>query len=831
MKTKFPWLLLLIVILLAGITQPARADGIIISPPCPIEDCPPPPCFELPCPPFPPRPIEQLDIRYHHVTVSIEDQIAITRVDQVFYNPNSWKIEGTYVFPLPLDAVVTNFTLWVDGQPVQGQVLDAEAARKYYEDTVRELRDPALLEYIGRGAVKASVFPIEPEGERRIQLEYSQALTAENGLVQYTYPLNTEKFSRVPLEDVQIRVEIEGRQAIRAVYSPTHPVDITRGTQTSALVVYEAKNTRPDSDFSLYYSIGESEAFHLFSYRNPSDPSDPDGFFMLMLAPKPGVEQGDAQIAKDVLLVLDRSGSMDGEKFQQAQAALRYILQQLNEEDRFYLQTFSSGVETYANGLRASSEVNEALAWVDRLQAEGSTDINRALLEAAAVADSERPTYLIFLTDGLPTEGEVDRADILDNFAKAAPVNLRTFAFGVGYDVDTFLLDTLTQDHQGRSTYVRPGEALDESLSAFYEKIRMPVLTDVSLDFGALATYDMYPSPLPDLFSGSQVIVVGRYREGGTQNVTLHGDVNGEPQTFRFAGQTFVEDSQGSTGVVETLPRLWATRKVGALLNRIRLQGPDEETVQQIVKLSIRYGIVTPYTSYLVGEDMPLGADAQEKIAEQAYNQAQAVPMQASGAAAVDRAAEEGKMLAADVAPAVEQPELSGGAESVEPGAGQAAQLRVIGARTFLLQGGRWIDTTFDPQKMRAEQIVFLSEEYFQILAEKPELAAAFALGDQVTVVLNGQAYTVVLEEGESISVEPSATSTSAAEETGEPAPMQQSTVTAPAQRGATLPAADVIPQPAGEAAPGAANPCLGGMLLPGAALILYWVLRRQGKV
>ncbi|RPJ49207.1 MAG: hypothetical protein EHM21_07265, partial [Chloroflexi bacterium] len=333
MKVKWPWTLVILLMFMFGSFFPVQADGIIIPPICPEPGCPPPPCPGPDCPPFPPRPMQQLDIRYHHVTVTIQDQLAVTHVDQVFYNPNEWEIEGTYVFPLPLDAVVSNFTLWVDGKPVRGEVLNAEQARQYYEDTVRNLRDPALLEYEGRGAVRASIFPIPPRGERRIELEYTQALTAENGLVRYIYPLNTEKFSTQPLEDVSIRVEIRDGQAIRAVYSPSHPIGVDRKNDQHVVVGYEEKNIRPDSDFSLFYSLGESEAFHLFSYRNPADPTDPDGFFMLLLAPKPGIPS--ERVAKDVLLVLDRSGSMDGEKFQQAQAALRYILKKLNPEDRF----------------------------------------------------------------------------------------------------------------------------------------------------------------------------------------------------------------------------------------------------------------------------------------------------------------------------------------------------------------------------------------------------------------------------------------------------------------------------------------------------------------
>jgi Ca-activated chloride channel family protein len=738
MDRRFGLALILVIFALAGLVGPAQADGIIIPEPCRGDLCPPPmpPCVPgKSCPPLP-HPIAQLAVKYHRVTVKIDRQVAVTHVDQVFYNPNTWAVEGTYTFPLPAEAAVSQFTLWVDGKPVEGKVLNAQEARQYYEETVRQQKDPALLEYIGRGAVQARVFPIPSKGERRIELEYSQVLSAENGLVRYVYPLNTEKFSSAPLDSVSVSVEIRSDQPLRAIYSPSHPVGVNRKDSNNASVGWEATKVRPDQDFTLYYSIGESQALHLLSYRDPKDPLDPDGFFLLLLAPRPTPLED--LIAKDVIVVLDRSGSMEGEKFRQAQTALRYILQHLNPGDRFGLETFSTSVEPYARGLRPSDEANEATAWVDRLSAAGSTDINRALLEALAMADKERPTYLIFLTDGLPTMGETKRENIIKNFTAAAPKNVRLFAFGVGYDVDTFLLDTLSQQQHGLSSYVRPGEKLDEIVSGFYEKISTPVLTDLSLDFGKLNVSDLYPSPLPDLFVGSQVVVVGRYRQGATIDLTLKGTINGQVQTFSFPGQVFAEDTRGAGAELASLPRLWATRKIGYLLNLIRLKGTDKETIDQIVKLSIRYGIVTPYTSYLVTEPMPLGAANQERVANDAYKSAQSAPTAAaSGRGAVDRSAEQGALSQAQQAAPLPQ----------QTGAGQNTIL-TVGARTFVLNQEVWTDTAYDPQKMPTIQVAFLSPDYFRLSQSRTDVAAALALGSRVIVVVDGSAYEVIPENG-----------------------------------------------------------------------------------
>ena len=719
MKRRLLFVFLIIMGASMLVNNPAKADGIIIPDPPICDRCPIP------------SPMSQLVIRYHHVTVEIENQIATTHVDQVFYNPNDWAVEGDYVFPIPVDAVVSDFILWIDGEPVQGEILDADQARRIYEDIVSNLRDPALLEYADMGALRARVFPIPPMGERRIELEYSQALTADNGLVRYLYPLSTEKFSMEPLEDVSITVNIRSRQPIRAVYSPSHPTSIFRENDFNILAGYEEQDVLPDKDFTLFYSIGETEAFHLLTYRDPTDLDDPDGFFLLLLAPS--IQSSLRAVPKDVLLVLDRSGSMDGEKFIQAQDAARFILNHLNPNDRFNLITFSTGAEVYASKLRPASEADEALSWVDHLHAEGSTDINRALLEAAYMVDQERPTYLIFLTDGLPTVGEVDSQRILDNLEGSAPNNLSLFAFGVGYDVDTYLLDSLAQAHHGSSTYVVPGEQLDEILSTFYSKISAPVLTDLHLDFGDLIVSDIYPHPLPDLFVGSQIVIVGRYRDGGTTDVQLSGLVNGHTKTFTYQDQVFDIQSSVRGGSLTSLPRLWATRKVGYLLQQIRLSGPNKEVIDDIVRLSIRYGIVTPYTSYLVTEPLPLGAAEQERIADEEFKQfSEEAELPSFGRQAVEQAEGQSSLANSDTA-------VSGPVEAV-------GKVRVIGSHTFVYFDGIWTDTMFDPEQMETMKIAFLSDDYFTLARTRSELADAFALGIKVIVVFGDVAYEVVDE-------------------------------------------------------------------------------------
>jgi Ca-activated chloride channel family protein len=708
---------LLLLSLLAVPAIPVLADGIIIPEPPPNR-----PIVDVP----------YLTIKYHHVTVTIEDQVATTHVDQVFVNEARYEIEGTYLFPLPEEAAISDFSMWVDGQKMEGQVLKRDEARRIYEDIVRRRRDPALLEYVGRDAFQASIYPIPPGGERRIEIEYSQILPMDNGLVEYSYPLNTEKFSPRPLEDVVVNVTVHSNEPLKAIYSPSHSVDVERNGDYDATVGYEESNVRPDRDFVLYYTVSPDDVgLNLLSYKPDSGS---DGFFLLLAAPKVAIETQQV-IAKDVILVLDVSGSMRGDKIAQAKEALNFVLDNLNAEDRFNIIAFSTSTSPYAHSLVAADERGEARDFVDRLEAGGSTDINRALLEALAMAETDRPTILIFLTDGLPTVGEMNVDRIIGNVGDAAADNVRIFPFGVGYDVNTTLLDTIAQNQRGASGYVRPEEAIDEKVSAFYAKVSTPLLANVSIDFGGIDVTDVYPYPLPDLFAGTQLVVVGRYRDGGETTLSLGGEVNGNPQNFGYSGVRF-----SSGGGDEFIARLWATRKIGYLLQQIRLHGEEGELVNEIVDLSIRYGIITPYTSFLVEEtDRALSEAGRQGIAQEVQA---AAPADASGGAAVERSVGE-KALSGAEAPAA--PTLLPGVENAatDQYGNQISPVQYVGDRTFVLNDGVWTDTTFDPDRMEPVPVSFGSDDYFALLAAHPEWGRYLALGDHVIVVLDGAAYEV----------------------------------------------------------------------------------------
>ncbi len=764
MKQRFavPLLLLFFALLLAW--RPAGAQGEPIEPPI---WTPEPPSWN----------VDGLRIAYQRVNVTIEQQVATTRIEQLFVNPNDWMLEGVYLFPLPPGAAVSRLTMWVDGQAIEARILDATEARAIYDEIVRQLRDPALLEYVGAGAIQANVFPIPARAERKIEIEYSHILTADNGLLHYVYAQSGHLYTSAPLESQSIRVEIRAQQEIRAVYSPSHSVAISREDPFRAVAGYEAGNVSPRQDFELYYSVAHEEiGLNVLSYRQPGE----DGYFLLLAAPAIDVDP-DQIVARDVIVVLDTSGSMQGQKMAQAKDAAHYILSHLNAEDRFNIVAFSTGVRAYAPTLSSAAGAADARSFVDRLEASGGTNISLALLEALQQGDPERPLTVLFLTDGLATEGIVETPLLLDAVAAAAPDSARIFSFGVGDDVDTLLLGSLSENHRGAATYVRTEQAIDEAVSSFYAKVSTPLLSNVTLQVDGVIVEQLYPERITDLFAGSQLIVTGRYRQGGAARVTLSGEVNGELRTFHYDDISFRDD-----GGDAFIPRLWATRAIGRLLQQIRLNGESEELVRSVVDLSVRYGIITPYTSFLIEEEDIFTQSGRDDLATEAMAPPGA-PVEFSGAAAVDQARAAGELAEAE-APAALPTALSTGADAgVDAGTIVAA-----GAKSFVYRDGVWIDTAYDPGAHTPRQVGFASEVYFELLSAAPELASYLAIGPRVLVVHQGQAYEIVEGEGEATSELPPATDGG---DPATPAP-QQASPAAPDPAARAMPCAAVLLAP-----------------------------------
>ncbi len=565
----------LLVLLLASLAAPPRAlaDGfIIILPPRPPEPWPRP----MPIPVPPPRPVFfPLAVKYHRVAVSIQAQLATTEIDQVFYNPNPADLEGTYIFPLPEDATVSKFSLFMNGTEVEAELLDAAKARQIYENIVRQMKDPALLEYAGRGMFKARVYPIPARGDARVKLSYQQVLRADAGLCEYRYPLNTEKFSSAPLEEARVEVTVAGAAGspIGNVFSPSHPVTVERRPDGGAKASWSARNTLPERDFVLFFQKAEADRdldVSVLTHRSLGE----DGTFLMLLAPPTSLTQTEV-MPKDVVFVLDTSGSMAGEKMEQAKEALKYCVRSLDARDRFAVIDFATEVRGFKEGMLPATKesVAAAVEYIAEMRARGGTDIHGALMQALALkGEAGRPFQVVFLTDGAPTIGVTAPADIEKAIKAAREARpdkdaVRLFVFGVGTDLNVGLLDRLAEQNRGAREYAAPGESIELKVSRFFDKVAAPVFSDVKIEVPGLEAYDIYPRPMPDLFRGGEVAVVGRFRGEGAKVVKLSGKLQGK------AVEVIAKVAFPAEAKAPFLPRAFAVRKIAFLLDQIRLHG------------------------------------------------------------------------------------------------------------------------------------------------------------------------------------------------------------------------------------------------------------------
>ncbi|MDB5300819.1 MAG: vault protein inter-alpha-trypsin protein, partial [Phycisphaerales bacterium] len=386
-----------------------------------------------------------LEVVYHHVNVEINDQVATTSVDQEFFNPNRGDLEGTYIFPLPAGAHIDKFSMDINGKMMDAELLPADKARALYEEIVRKYRDPALLEYMGRDAFKVRIFPIQANSRKKVKLQYTQLLTADSGLVEYAYPMNTEKFSARPLAEVSVKITLSSKDPLKTIYSPSNTVEIKRDGDRRAVVGWEQKNVRPDQDFKLIFSRSkQAVGVDLLTYRASGE----DGYFLLLASP--GLESPKGAIQKkDICFILDTSGSMAGPKIEQAKKALSFCVNNLNEGDRFEVIRFSTECEPLFGELKNAGKENvaKALSFVKDLKAIGGTAISDALHQAMGMKrDASRPYVVVFLTDGQPTIGETSEDAIVAKADKESHGDTRVFCFGIGTDVNTHLLDRIAAD-------------------------------------------------------------------------------------------------------------------------------------------------------------------------------------------------------------------------------------------------------------------------------------------------------------------------------------------------------------------------------------------------
>ncbi|HYL20813.1 MAG TPA: VIT domain-containing protein [Gemmatimonadales bacterium] len=677
--------------------------------------------------PLPPSPMPRggiVKIR-SAVQVAVTGRVARVSVEEWFRNDGALLDEASYLYPLPGEATFSDFSLWQGDRELKGEPMDAAQARSIYEEIVRRKRDPALIELAGHGLVRARVFPIAAGETRKITLRYTQMLDRIGDAWRFRYVAGAGPGAAAPRG---FRIAVDSASRFGDPYSPTHRVTSRHDGDRLEIALAD---TTARGDFELFLPLARGlVGISLVT----NQPVGEDGVFMLLLAPGAGATAMPS-VSRDLVAVLDVSGSMSGEKLDQARAALVQLLGGLRAGDRFRVISFGSGVRRYATGWTpaVADSVRAAQDWVRRLDTDGGTNIAGALAEAFAEPPREGALgVIVFLTDGLPTVGETDPERIA-NQAERGRGPFRVFAFGIGYDVNTYLLDRLTEQARGVTAYIQPGGDIEQAVGALAAKVSTPVLTDVALRADGVELYDLQPQSLPDLFAGDELVVFGRYRgEGrGERSVTVTGRRNGREERFTTTAR-FGDEEQGG----EYLQQLWAARKAGALSREIRLHGANPEIVNELKRLALRYGILTEYTSYLVQEPNAIVVRGMSNTPPAPAPQDQA------GADAVRRSRAEKAMSGSLQLDAVV---VTGAGEASKRGAANENRTVRVGGRMFVWRDSTWTDIAHG-DSLEVVRVAPFSDAYFVLLRALPELRQAATL--EPAVLVAGRRVSIKIDAG-----------------------------------------------------------------------------------
>jgi len=627
------------------------------------------------------------------------------------------------------------------------ELLPREEARRIYDEIVSRLKDPAILEFAGLGAVKTGVFPVPAGQTVRLRLVYEELLTSEGERVDYLLP-RTQAINK---DAPPWRIEVDWREksGIRTLYSPSHPVSVERQAGRRVSFQLEGRINPGPLQVSILKRRSREAVASFLSHPETDD----EGYFLILLSP-PERDEAAPRLKREVTLVMDRSGSMAGQKLKQVRAAARQIVGGLEDGERLNLITYNEAVEKFSTEPVALDEKarSQAHQFLNHVRVSGGTNIDAAL--QAALSQETAPGFLpmvLFLTDGLPTIGETSEKTIRETAARKNRCERRIFTFGVGVDVNTPLLSRLADDSRAVPTFVLPGEDVEVKVAQVFRRLSGPVLASPKLQLkGAPGRVtDMLPSELPDFFNQDQVVLAGRYFGAEPMNFVLTGNDGREEKRYQFSFQPSRRRNS------DFVPRIWATRKIAVLTEALRdfgadssLQGlsgtrprPDDprvrELVDEIVRLSTEHGILTEYTAFLAREGEVFNTRAvQNEIATANF----------VGRAMRDRSGNAG--VNQDVN--LKRAKAAGNADKFNTWVNEdlkeesVTKVQQVGRKTFYERGGDWVDADAanEPER-QATPLEIGSTKFFEIVDRLVALnqQSALALGPKTHLVVDGTFY------------------------------------------------------------------------------------------
>ena len=674
------------------------------------------------------------------VRVDLVDRVLRYEITETFVNRGSRVGEADFMFPLPKGAAFQDLKLSINGEMVSGETMSADRARQIYEEIVRRQRDPALLEWMGYGLLRARIFPIAPGEQKKVVVRFQTVAPREGDALRVDYFRGTRS------NQVGMNQDLGGRTSFvltypndpmyGTAYSPTHSIS-ERGYATDM-----GRDSYDDRSFASSYrgSVrrvevrdARGEVTLLIPIRRSTSaaisllanaPGNDDGFALITLSP-PAVRP--RAVPRDLTFVIDVSGSMSGQKIEQARAAGKQILGTLSPMDRFRLIDFSSDVRTFRDDFSTANRENIRAAerYLDQLDAQGSTNISGALDEAlSSPVQSGRLPIILFLTDGQPTVGERDASVIAGNVAKQRG-SRRLFTFGVGADLNVSLIEQLALEGRGTASFVRPEESVERAVGIVASRLTSPLVTDVRIHADGVRLLKMHPSGPVDIFAGEDLVILARYDGSGNAVLRFDGQTTSGPVSWATRVY-FPERSRENPFVA----RLWATQRVGYLSAEKRKHGGSQEINDEIRDLGERFGIPTEFSSYLVVEpgmnqnrrDMAGGSLGQVVVTGASSARAPAaVQFEAAKSAAAQRSAT--NLSAADAAVGM------GDSTSV----GRGRNVTRAGNVTFVLRDSVWTDVRYK-KSGTVLQVKPFSDAYFKLIELVPELREPFSIGERAIV-------------------------------------------------------------------------------------------------
>ncbi len=699
------------------------------------------------------RPDHQQPIKIQSVEadVDITERMGSTTLRITLFNPSGRVQEAELIMPVPDGASIRYFEL--EGLSGDGgaRLLPADEARRIYEGIVRKMQDPAILEFAGFGFVRSNVFPVPAGGTQTIVLTYEQLLDVDGDRVDYILPRTQSLGSSGATWTMDVRVRSD--RGIATLYSPSHELQLPRHSGASKDLALKVVNAADPGSFQLSLVLGEGEGGTIIAYP---DPAINGGYFMLLATP-PAIEKGAAKIQREVTLVIDRSGSMRGEKIEQAKNAALQVIEGLDEGELFNIIDYSDTIESFATQPVAKNAESVALArdYVANIRPIGGTNIHDALMEALRqpVAKGSLP-MILFLTDGLPTIGKTRETEIREAVARGNAHARRVFSFGVGFDVNAPLLTAISRQSRATTTFVMPDEDVEAKVGSMFRKLAGPVLASPRLTYvanGPVAGQPMrhvLPSELPDVFEGDQIVVVGQYLDGVKTTILVEGDQRDRKRTMEFSF-----DPKNASARNAFVPRLWASRKIASLIDEIRLAGSDrgaaddprvKELIEEVVRLSMDFGIMTEYTAFLADEtqtDFALGLPMQRRAEADVRLRALGERL---GRDAVVQEMNNRQSQESLRANAAGQILYFADAEDGDAVRGrEITNLKQVREQAVFNRAGKWIDARLYrmEQKEPDETVEFASARYFEVVSQLAKEGRQAMLADKgdVELLLEGK--------------------------------------------------------------------------------------------